>query len=187
VKDDGMESKRPLSGTAPVGSLRLLARDFFFGGLCFVACTVLWFLGSTWTFWPLWILLGMVLAFLLRAATEGHWRGGACLQGWLERITGSWGQRRTLLIEGFLKKLFGGRLWSSLASGGERGRATSTDAMENDSMPRASSSRSSTSRISASRVSTPRVSASKPRGATKEAPKKKMGRPRTRGATSRQK
>jgi hypothetical protein len=168
LKDDDIKSKRPLSDGAPVESLRLLARDLFFGGLCFVACTVLWFFGSTWTFWPLWVLLGMVLAFFLRAATEGHWSRGACLQGALERITGSWGQRRTLLIEGFLKKLFGGRLWSSLASGGSmRGRSTAAASMEADKRVRVTSSRS--------------------RREVKAVPKKKVGRPRTKGATARKK
>lgn len=92
-------------------ALRLLARDIFYGCLLLIALCVWWLLGHTWHFWPLWVAVGMAVAFVLRAASENIWIWGNAAQNKLESLLGSWGAKRVRVIEKTVKHFFEGRWW----------------------------------------------------------------------------
>ncbi|MGB0919193.1 MAG: hypothetical protein ACPGUZ_01565 [Holosporaceae bacterium] len=58
-----------------------------------------WFLGHKWSTWPLWILCGTALAFVVRAASEGVFLPATRVQGWLSKTLGAFEEKQIKNLE----------------------------------------------------------------------------------------
>jgi len=75
-------------------------RDAVHGLLVTALLVVLWFLGSTWHFWPFWVLLGMVAAFTLRGGSQGLFPWVRCVQNGLSKMLGAFEGHWVKKLEG---------------------------------------------------------------------------------------
>ena len=58
-----------------------------------------WFLGHKWSTWPLWVLCGTALAFVVRAASEGLFLPATRVQGWLSKTLGGFEEKQIKNLE----------------------------------------------------------------------------------------
>ncbi|MEH0002380.1 MAG: hypothetical protein V6Z78_02255 [Holosporaceae bacterium] len=58
-----------------------------------------WFLGHKWSTWPLWVLCGTALAFVVRAASEGLFLPATRVQSWLSKTLGAFEERQIQNLE----------------------------------------------------------------------------------------
>ena len=58
-----------------------------------------WFLGHKWSTWPLWVLCGTALAFVVRSASEGLFLPATRVQGWLSKTLGVFEEKQIKNLE----------------------------------------------------------------------------------------